>query len=293
MSSAVVVERGFFPTAAAIWELGKPRITLMVLLTTLGGLWLSHAWSPGLVLWTLLGTALIVCGSNALNMYLERDSDALMRRTRDRPLPSGRMHPDVALFIGLGSAAIGVPVLTFGCNWLAGAIGAGSVILYVLAYTPLKRRSATALLVGAIPGAAPPLLGYVAGTGEITAGGLALFLILFLWQLPHFIAISLFRVDEYRAAGIKTVPGESGERRAKERIVIYSLLLVVVSLEAVRTGVSGGFYLGSALLLGGGLVTLSFFGLTADAGPRWARWYFFYTIVYLPILFLALVIGRR
>jgi len=274
-------------------ELGKPRITAMVLLTTAVGL----ALAPGKVstvtlLASLAGMALVVAGANALNMLLERDTDAKMARTRRRPLPSGRLEPEAALKFGVATAALSVPVLTFGANPLVGLGGALSLILYVFAYTPMKRRSAASLLVGAIPGAAPPLLGYVAVTGRIDAAALSLFLVLFLWQIPHTIAISLFRAREYSAAGLKTVAGEVGPERAKERILMHSLLLVVVSLQVARTGIGTGFYLGCALLLGGGLAALAFYGLTHDAGPRWARRFFLYTLVYLPALFVALLIGR-
>jgi protoheme IX farnesyltransferase len=277
----------------AIFELTKPRITLMVLITTLGGLWLGHASMTSLTaIYALIGTAVLVGGANALNMYVERDTDGLMARTRRRPLPSGRLSPSTALAFGVFTSVAGVALLTFGTNPLTGLIGALSLVIYVGAYTPLKRKSSIALLVGAIPGAAPPLLGHTAATGALTTAGLALFLILFLWQVPHFIAISLFRFDDYQAAGLKTVPGESGIARAKERIVLTSLLTVAASLQAVRTGIAGNFYLGVALAVGGGLVTISIFGLQREAGARWARWYFLYTLVYLPVLFGALVLGR-
>jgi protoheme IX farnesyltransferase len=277
----------------AYWELGKPRITATVLLTTAVGLVLAPgAVSVTTAIATMVGMALVVAGANALNMLLERDVDAKMTRTRRRPLPSGRLEPDAALKFGVATAGLAIPILTFGANPLVGLGGALSLVLYVFAYTPMKRRSATALLVGSVPGAAPPLLGYVAVTGRIDAAALSLFLILFLWQIPHFIAISLYRTRDYANAGLKTVAGEIGIERAKERIVVYSLLLVVVSLQVARTGIGTRFYLGAALLLGGGLSTLAFYGLTRDAGPKWARWFFLYTLLYMPALYVALLIGR-
>jgi protoheme IX farnesyltransferase len=245
-----------------------------------------------MVLAALMGTCLLVAGANALNMYLERDVDALMKRTRNRPLPSGRLPADAALAFGLLVSAIAIPLLSFGVNPLTGLLGAASLLLYVLAYTPLKRRSTLALLVGAIPGAMPPLMGWTAMTDALDPGGVALFAILFVWQLPHFLAISLFRAEEYHAAGLKVVPIESGVPAAKQRIAFYSLLMMTVSLQVVRAGIGGTFYLASALALGGGLVTLGFYGLSKDAGPKWARRYFLYTILYLPALLLALVLGR-
>jgi protoheme IX farnesyltransferase len=266
----------------------------MVLITTLGGLWLPSGRLPlPLVLLTLVGVALVVAGANALNMYIERDVDGLMERTRNRPLPAGRMVPEVALAFGIFTSAASVPLLTFGVNPLTGFLAALSLVLYVLVYTPLKRYSTVALLVGAVPGAMPPLIGWTAATGRLDAGGLALFLVLFVWQLPHFIAISIFRADEYSRAGIKIVPVESGLEGAKWRIAFYSLGMMSVSLEVVRTGIGGAFYLAAALALGGGLVTLAIYGLQREAGARWARWYFRYTIVYLPALFAALVVSHR
>jgi protoheme IX farnesyltransferase len=226
-------------------------------------------------------------------MYFERDTDALMSRTRTRPLPSGRLDPQAALGFGVVMSALSVPVLTFGVNALTGLLGAISLVLYAFVYTPLKRRTTGALFIGAVPGAIPPLMGWTAATGNLGAGGVALFLILFVWQLPHFIAISIFRENDYRAAGIQIVPAIRGMRGAKERIALYSLVMMAVSLHVVRAGIGGSFYLASALALGGGLVTLGFYGLSRDAGPRWARWYFFYTLVYLPGLFAALLVSRQ
>jgi heme o synthase len=274
--------------------LGKPRITFMVLVTTLGGFWLAPTPHPGALAAVLaLGMTLVVAGANALNMYLERDVDALMARTRNRPLPRGAFAPGVALAFGIATAAVAIPLLTFAVNPLTGFLGAVSLVLYVLVYTPMKRRSTAALLVGAIPGAMPPLMGWTGATGTLGAGGVALFLILFVWQLPHFIAISLFRADEYRAAGLKIVPVERGVSGAKQRIALYSALLLAVSLQVVRVGIGGPVYLAAALLLGGGMVTLAIYGLQRHVDARWARWYFFYTLVYLPGLFAALVFGHR
>ncbi len=285
---------GAFGVVADLIALGKPRITFMVLVTTLGGFWLAPGALNHATLWfTLAGMTLVVAGANALNMYLERDVDALMERTRNRPLPRGRLAPEVALGFGIATSAIAVPLLTFAVNPLTGFLGALSLVLYVLVYTPMKRRSTAALLVGAVPGAMPPLMGWTAATGHLSPPGIALFLILFIWQLPHFIAISLHRADEYKAAGLKIVPVERGIAGAKQRIALYSALMLAVSLQVVRVGIGGPLYLAAALALGGGLVTLALYGLQRDAGRRWARWYFFYTLVYLPGIFAALMVGHR
>ncbi len=281
---------GFFRD---VTQLAKPRITLNVVCTAAAGLWLapvtvSHArWTAA-----ILGMALLVAGANALNMLLERDVDGKMTRTANRPLPAGRLPPSIALLCGV---AWSVPALAMlaPVNTLTVVLGAVSLFFYVGCYTPLKRHSTAALLVGAIPGAMPPLMGWTAATGLIDGGGLALFAILFVWQLPHFIAISLFRAEEYGRAGLKVVPNVQGVEGAKLRIALYSLLMLMVSLEVLHTRLASPLYLAAALLLGGGLVTLAAYGLQKDAGRRWARWYFFYTLIYLPGLLGALAAGAH
>jgi heme o synthase len=292
MSEAAAIRSRSF--AADVVALGKPRITFMVLVTTLTGLWLAPGQvASSVIAAALIGVTLVVAGANALNMYLERDVDALMTRTRNRPLPAGRLAPEVALAFGIAASAVAVPLLTVAVNPLTGFLAALSLVLYVLAYTPLKRRSTAALIVGAVPGAMPPLLGWTAATGSLGAPGLSLFLILFVWQLPHFIAISIFRADEYTRAGLKVVPAVRGLHAAKQQIALYSLVMVAASLQVVRAGIGGAFYLAAALALGGGLVTLAAYGLSRAGDGRWARWYFFYTLVYLPSLLAALALSHR
>lgn len=291
MSAVAAVKRASL--AGALVELAKPRITFMVLCTTAGGWYLA----PGnhgaeRLLLTLIGVALLVGGANALNMVYERDVDAKMARTRNRPLPTGRVSPAVAAVFGAGLGVASLPFLWGGGSPLTVGLSLLSYVLYVWAYTPLKRRSPLAILVGAVPGAMPPLLGWTAVTGTIDAGGAALFLVLFLWQLPHFVAISLFRAGEYEAAGLKVVPLARGDARAKEWIAFYSMLTVLASLQIAQVGVSGQAFAAVSLLLGGGLIALAFYGMQRDAGDRWARWYFRYTLIYLPVLFLAAVLDR-
>jgi len=249
----------------------------------------------GVVVSLLVGTCLIVGSANTLNMYLERDVDALMTRTRNRPLPAGRMQPEVALGFGLFTAVLSVPMVRTAANPLTAGLSLLSLVLYVCAYTPLKRRSTLALLVGAVPGAIPALLGWTASTGQLDAPGLALFAILFVWQIPHFIAISVFRAEEYGRAGIKVVPLEHGFAGAKWRIVAWSLVQFAASLAPVKAGVGHHFYLGAAFALGAVLLALCGLGLrpmTEEQTRRWARWFFLYSIIYLPVLFAALVFGR-
>ena len=291
---AVAQQSSSAATARALLELAKPRITTMVLITTAAGWWLApgaHVLSMAAA--TLAGVALIVAGANAFNMYLERDVDALMKRTRSRPLPSGRLPPLAALGFGAVTSIASVPLLTASVNALTAMLALCSLLLYVAVYTPLKRHSTWSVAVGAIPGAMPPLMGWTAVTGRLDAGGVALFLVLFVWQLPHSVAISMFRADEYQAAGLKVVANVRGVQGAKDRIALYSVAMMVVSLHVVRAGIGGPFYLASALALGGGLVTLAVYGLQREAGGRWARGYFLYTLVYLPALMIALALSRN
>ncbi len=275
--------------------LTKPRITSLVLLTGAAGASLAPGHAPARRLWlSLLGTALIVGSANALNMWWERDVDALMLRTRDRPLPAGRMSPDVALAFGLGLALVAAPTL-FLVNLTTGVLGLLALLTYVLVYTPLKRHTHLALLVGAVPGAMPPLLGWTTSTGGIGLGGLLLFAVLFLWQLPHFAAITLFRAEDYARAGLQVVSVQLGERAARQSIALWTTLLFSTSLLFVPFGFAGRLYLGAATALGAAFLALAFRGLRA--GPRldtrrWARWVFAYSLPYLPLLLVALLADR-
>jgi protoheme IX farnesyltransferase len=285
------------PRLVDLVALGKPRVTFMVLVTALGGMWLSPMpLLLGPTLLALTGIGLVVYGANALNMYLERDVDALMTRTRDRPLPAGRMQPEVALRAGLLASVLAIGLLTFGVNPLTGLLASLSLLLYVLFYTPFKRRSTLALLVGAVPGAAPPLLGWTAATGRIDPGGLALFTILFIWQIPHFHAISLFRREEYARAGLKVMPEVRGVLATKMRIVLYAAVLGTATVPAYAAGLSSSGYLWVAAPLSFAFLLLTLAGLRAmdDASERrWARRVFFATLLHLPIVLGALVYFRR
>jgi protoheme IX farnesyltransferase len=197
--------------------LAKPNITFLSVFTTLGGIWLAPgSFGLAAIIATILGTALIVAAANTLNCYIERDSDRFMARTKNRPLPAGRMNPRHALWLGTGLAALSIPILTFVINPVTGLLGAIALVSYVWIYTPMKQISPLALWVGAVPGAMPPLLGWTAVTGRIEWPGVVLFGIMFLWQMPHFIAISMYREQEYNQAGIKTVPGVHGVAVAKK-----------------------------------------------------------------------------
>jgi heme o synthase len=298
--------------AADLVSLTKPRITVMVVATMLGGMWVASRYvraglsggsalapvstsdggvSAARLALALFGTVLVVSGASVLNMYIERDTDRLMERTRNRALPARRMAPETALWFGLALSGASIPLLLIGVNVTTGVLAALALFSYVLLYTPLKRRTTLSLPIGAVPGAIPPLLGWTSITGRIDAPGFLLFAILFFWQIPHFLAIATFRREDYRRAGLKVLPVEKGDRVARLHIVAYLALLVAVSVALVPFGVGGPFYLVAALVLGGAFLGLGACGLRAGAGDRWARGLFFGSMVYLVLLFAALMIG--
>lgn len=277
--------------------LTKPRITLMVLITTAGGLALAPgAMTSFAIVATLVGTALVVSSANALNCWMERDSDKHMARTKNRPLPAGRLDARTALLFGLALGAFSVPLLTLAVNPLTGLLAAIALVSYVWVYTPMKQRSPAALLVGSIPGAMPPLMGWTAATGSLEAPGIVLFGILFLWQLPHFLAIAMFRQNEYSKAGIKVMPSVRGNARTRLHAAMYAGALVPVSLLLVPLGIAGTTYLVLTGIGGLAFAALCISGLFrdrktgAEAGNQWARAVFLASLAYLPLLFAALAI---
>jgi len=278
---------------ASMVRLAKPRITGMVIITFLGGLWLA----PGEIahwrtIMTLIGTALLVAASNALNMYMERDADALMDRTRDRPLPRAIVSPEAALAFGAGLTCVGIALVFLGSNLLTGLLGMLAVSGYVAVYTPLKRVSGAAVFVGAIPGALPPLMGWTAVTGHLDAPGLALFAVLFLWQIPHFLAIAIYRGADYARAGFKVLPLTVSARVTRATMLAFSVLLVAVTIALGPLRVAGPRYELVAALLGAVFIGWAAAGFRRSAETRWARSLFVYSIVYLTLLFVALAIDR-
>jgi heme o synthase len=285
------------PLAVArdVVALAKPRLAALVLCTTAGGLWLAPGRRDGLSSAVLLvGTSLVVAAANALNNFLERDVDALMRRTRDRPLPAGRLDPSVALALGLLLPSLALPALALYTNGVTATLAALALFTYVVVYTPLKQKSSLALLVGAVPGAIPPLMGWTAVTGRIDAGGLALFALLFCWQLPHFLAISMYLKEDYARGGLRVFALVHGDRAARAWAAAATLVLVPVSLTLLPLGLAGPVYGVAAVLLGGALAAYGLTGLRQQgAGHRWARNFFLLTLVYLTLLFAALLAGKR
>ncbi len=279
---------------ADLLSLAKPRLSLLVLITASGGMWLAPGALGGMrALIALLATAGTVAAANALNCYIERDSDRFMSRTRSRPLPAGRMDPQIALGFGLSLALLSIPLLTLAVNRLTGLLALVALLSYVALYTPMKARSEWAMWVGALPGALPPLMGWTAVSGSLDAGGVALFAILFAWQLPHFLAIALFRKDEYAAAGLKSVPLARGDANARWQMLVLTLVLVVTSTAPFVLGVAGIPYLASALVLGALFVVLAVQGVVQKGDGRWARKTFLFSLIHLTVLFAVLMLDAR
>lgn len=294
IASQVEVQRDFTLVLRALLELSKPGVTRLVLVTTALGVLAApggFAWVDMLV--TVSGTALVVAGANALNMFLERDSDGLMRRTRTRPLPTSRLRPDEALAFGVLVSIAGLFLLAQFVSMAAVGLSAFALLSYVLLYTPLKRVHSAALYVGAIPGALPPAIGYAALTGTVDGPGLWLFLIMFAWQLPHFLAISLFREEEYTRAGLRVLPAERGVRFTKWTAVIQSVFLLGITLLPTRSEGVLPIYGWVALLSGLVYLLFALWGLRAQAGNRWARSFFFASMPHLVIVMTALVLSLR
>jgi heme o synthase len=286
-----LTEKSFLSVMA---DLTKARLTSLVLLTTLVGFYLGTrgAVDYGLMMYALLGTALLASGASALNQLLERQFDARMKRTENRPLPSGRLQPDAVLIFGAMTSIAGLLLLAWKVNPLTSMLGAATLISYVFIYTPLKRVTTLNTVVGAIPGALPPLMGWTAARGEITAEGWALFAILFFWQLPHFMAIAWIYREDYARGGFVMLPvvDPAGERTGRSAIS-HTLGLLPVSLFPVILGMAGWFYFGSAILLGG-MFLIAAVRFSRHLSLVAARHLFYASILYLPLLFGAMVLDK-
>jgi protoheme IX farnesyltransferase len=274
--------------------LTKPRLNFLVVATSAAGYYLGGPRSADLVAMTqaVAGTALVAGGAAVLNQLYERDTDALMRRTRTRPLPDGRVAPVDARIFGLALSVAGVALLAARANWLSAGLALATLVVYLVVYTPMKRRTSLSTLVGAVPGALPALIGWTASHGSIALGGATLFAIVFLWQIPHFMAIAWMYRDDYGKAGFPMLPVIEPEgRRAGRQAVIYAASLVPVSLLPTFAGIAGTVYFGSALALGIALLALAarFAATRSDAS---ARALFFGSITYLPLIWIVMIANR-
>jgi protoheme IX farnesyltransferase len=276
-------------------ELTKPRITVLILICTAVGYIFGSPTSFHLApfLHVLLGTALMASGTAALNQWYEADSDARMRRTSKRPLAAGRMKRVHGFIFGVFLSVAGFADLWFGANTLAAALGFFTLATYIFLYTPLKRRSAVCTTVGALPGAMPPLIGYAAASGVLDSGGLALFLILFVWQFPHFYAIAWMYREDYARGGIRMLPViEPDGASTARRVVSCCLLLIPVSLLPRVLGMTGSIYGAAAITAG---LVLLYFGvrLGRERTLVGARHVLLASVLYLPVLLSVMVLDRR
>ncbi len=275
-------------------ELTKPRVTSLVLVTTFVGFFLGSQGPIDLLLLlnTLLGTALVAAGTSALNQYVEREEDGRMLRTRRRPLPAGRIEPAHALAFASSIAVAGLLHLLLTVNLLTAALAALTLLSYVFVYTPMKRVSSLCTLVGAIPGALPPLGGWTAAQGSIAAGGVALFAILFVWQLPHSLSIAILYRDDYARGGFRLLPvvDPAGAMTGRQ-ILAHCLVLLPLSLVPSLLAVAGVVYFYGALLLGL-LLTACAVPIVLDATARSARRMLLASVVYLPVLLGLMALDR-
>jgi protoheme IX farnesyltransferase len=280
---------------AADWvTLTKPRLNLLVLITTLAGLYLAEPGgvSTSLLVHTLVGSALVAGGAAALNQVMERTTDALMRRTRNRPIAAGRLGATEGSALGALLSLVGLVELAVFTNRAAAAVAGVTLVSYVFLYTPLKTRTSLATLVGAVPGALPPVIGWAAATGEISGPAIVLFGIVFLWQMPHFLAIAWMYRDDYAQAGIPLLPVlEPDGRRTGYQALLYAAVLWPVSLLPAMAGLAGLPYSIVATVLGFLYIGLSV-RFAQERSKATARRLFGFSILYLALLLGALVANR-
>jgi protoheme IX farnesyltransferase len=281
--------------SAADWlELTKPRITMMVVFTAMVGFVVASPASPWSSLLTaaLVGTGLVAGGASVLNMVMERDTDALMRRTRTRPIPAGRIRPAEARWFGALLTLSGLALLASLCGALSALVAFSTWASYLFLYTPLKRKTHLSTIVGAVPGALPPVIGWAAASGRLEPGAFILFAIVFLWQIPHFLAIAWLYREDYERGGFPMLPVIDREGRITGRqAVLHSVALVVVSLAPVAAGLGDALYLAGAVVLGIAL-TLAALQLARARNVVAARTLFVASVLYLPALTSLLLLAK-
>ena len=292
---------GAVPAAVAARPLGvvgdyvrltKPRVISLLLVTTAGAMCVAAGGLPGgwLLLWTMVGGYLAAGGANAINHYIDRDIDGRMARTTTRPVVAGRVAPGRALVFGIALGVISALVLGLAANWLAAGLALAGLALYVGVYTLwLKRTSLHNIVIGGSAGAVPPLVGWAAVTGDLGLSAWLLFAIVFYWTPPHFWALALMLERDYAAAGIPMLPVVRGVEETKRQILLWTLVMVGVTLLPVVSGAAGAFYLVSALALGAVFIVLAAL-LARDPAIGWARATFHYSLLYLALIFVALVV---
>jgi protoheme IX farnesyltransferase len=280
--------------AADYFELAKPRVVLMVLITAFVGFYLGSAEVPNYLrlLQMLFGTALTAGGTLALNQFLERDTDALMERTRRRPLPDGRVQPREALWFGIALVLAGLGYLALAVNLLSMLVTGFITLSYLALYTPMKPRSSLCMLIGAVPGALPPVIGWVAARGSLDVIAWVLFAILFLWQVPHTLAIARLYCEDYAKAGIQFLPViEPDGASTNRQIVSHSAALLAVSLLPTLLGAAGPVYFIVAFVFGVGFLVYGI-RLVLQSTLKRARQLLFASLIYLPVLLLIMALDR-
>jgi len=273
--------------------LTKPRIVLLLMLTGLAGMWVAAGGPPppGLTTVTMVGLGMACGAANAINMWYDRDIDAVMKRTQKRPLPGGRLSPARALWFGVTTGVLSFLILAT-VNLLTACLAAAGLLFYVLVYTMwLKRSTVHNIVIGGAAGAVPPLVGWAAVTGTVDWAALAMFLVVFVWTPPHFWALALFRGEDYARAGVPMLPVVQGERAAKWQILLYSVLLIPAGVSLYFTGRVGALYLVTAVASGCAMVAASV-RLLREQMPRldWAYRTYGWSLLYLTVIFLAMVV---
>ncbi len=293
-SQAVVPAFSLREKVSAYVELTKPRITSLIVLTSAAGFCLGSRGAVDYLLLThaMIGIALLSSGIATINQFMERDLDALMRRTEKRPLPTGRLQPLEALWFGLALTLTAEVYLASFVNLLTAALGLTIIAGYLLLYTPLKTRTTLSTVVGAFPGAMPPLIGWAAARGQVGIAAWVLFAILFLWQFPHFLAIAWMYREDYGRAGIRMLPVVEPEGRVTgQQIVAFTIMLIPVSLLPALMGISGRVYLVAAIALGL-LFLVSSVRAALSKSNQHARQLLLASVLYLPLLFGVMVLNR-
>lgn len=292
--TVAITGAGALRRLADFFELTKPRIVLMVLVTAFVGFYIGSEKIPDYprLLQLLLGTALAAGGTLALNQFLERDTDAMMERTRRRPLPDGRVQPREAVWFGTAVTIAGLLYLALAVNVASAWVTASITLSYLFLYTPLKRRSSLCMLVGAVPGALPPVIGWVAARGELQVDAWVLFAIMFLWQVPHTLAIARLYRDDFAKAGIQFLPVLDRDGSSTHRqIISHCAALLAVSLLPTLLGIAGAIYFLVAFVLGAGFLA-SGISLAVESTMSGARRLLFASLIYLPVLLLVMALDR-
>ena len=285
------------PAASRPWAyvtLAKPDVTFLVVISTFAGFYMgaTRPLNVLLLVHALIGTTMVAAGASALNQYIERAADAMMRRTAGRPLPLGVLRPSRALWFGVGLAVAGSVYLAVAVNLLSSLLGALTCVSYLGAYTPLKKRTTLATLVGAFPGAVPPLIGWAAARGSLSVEAAVLYLILFLWQFPHFLAIAWMYREDYSRAGIRMLPVVDRAGKATfAQILGYAVALVPATALPTVLGMTGVNYLFGALLLGIALVQVCLWAARTKSNVR-AKWLMHASVIHLPVLLTLMLLDK-